>query len=63
MMGYGMMGMGGFFPALFMIIYLVLVVYFFYLLASMNTSLKRIADRLEKYPVETNRKNDDSDVR
>lgn len=60
MMGYGMMG--GFFPAIFMIIYLAVVAYFFYLLTSITKSLKRIADRVENYPVEINRKKDEPDI-
>lgn len=60
MMGYGMMG---FFPIIFMIIYLVAVAYFFYLLASISKSITRIADRLDKCTVEIKQNNDVSDMR
>lgn len=60
MMGYGMMG--GFFPAIFITIYLVVVIYFFYLLTSITKSLKRIADRVENDPAQINRKKDGPDV-
>lgn len=59
MMGYGMMGG---FSIIFMIIYLSIIGYFFYLLTSMNTSLKRIADRVDNYPVVINRKKDEPDM-
>ena len=42
----------GFLGPLFMVVYLGVVIYFFYLLRQITASLNRIADKVEKIPVE-----------